>query len=275
MLTLKGNKIKDFCMVVKRILQILFFLLFCHVGFSDIDGFTPYKIGDLTPGKLHELNCSKDIFVYENEGKLAVSSLPKNNASKLKIDSGLLIAVDFGEFGGYLEFFNDSEKSVFFKVSNIKKIFEIEGCLYFAVGLYHINIDSGNIQRLELGKRLNCEKIFDFDSAVRVVEVRGSKIYTVCSSKFVVLENFTPKFVLEAGFWSLLYPNSIVVFDDENIFVGMRSGIAKINAVKANIEFYLHTGEKIPECKAAPDADIEKSLARWNLFRKSGMNWSD
>ncbi len=107
------------------------------------------------------------------------------------------------------------------------------------------------------------------------MEVRGSKIYTVCSSKFVVLENFTPKFVLEAGFWSLLYPNSIVVFDDENIFVGMRSGIAKINAVKANIEFYLHTGEKIPECKAAPDADIEKSLARWNLFRKSGMNWSD
>ena len=54
-----------------------------------------------------------------------------------------------------------------------------------------------------------------------------------------VFEAFMQKeLIFQDTFWSSLYPNSIAVLDDKNVFIGMRSGIVKLDLTTKTLKFY-------------------------------------
>jgi hypothetical protein len=53
-----------------------------------------------------------------------------------------------------------------------------------------------------------------------------------------IVEDFKKELVFKEVFWNSLYPNSIAVIDDKNVFLGIRSGIVKLDLTTKTFKFY-------------------------------------
>src|SRR5690606_29770876 len=82
------------------------------------------------------------------------------------------------------------------------------------------------------------KKVGDFDENPYVMKIFNDKIFFASYSNFYVLENMEIKLKLADIYWSGLYPNSIAVKNEENIFVGIRGGFVKIDLTTRKIIFY-------------------------------------
>ncbi|REC63332.1 hypothetical protein DRF65_06685 [Chryseobacterium pennae] len=156
--------------------------------------------------------------------------------SELEIEDGKLIGENKGEWGGelYFEPKKDKEKNVKIKFGNIVDIFKFQNKIYFTEGsgiwgsLYELNKDSV----------FTYKKIESFGDALEALTVFNNIIYIVSHHSFYKVVNQEAILIFRNQFWRGLYPNSVAVFDEEHIFIGMRSGIAKLNIVKKEVSFY-------------------------------------
>ncbi len=57
-------------------------------------------------------------------------------------------------------------------------------------------------------------------------------------ANFYVLKDFQKEMLFSNLFWMGLYPNSIAVMDEQNVFVGMRGGITQLDLVAKKLKFY-------------------------------------
>ena len=87
----------------------------------------------------------------------------------------------------------------------------------------------------------NFEKLIDFEDAPAAITTYKNKIYVASHQNFYEVENFQKKKIFGNEFWTSLYPNSIAIFNEENVFIGMRSGFARINLKNKKINFYRET----------------------------------
>jgi len=224
-----------------KILMITFVTFFsnCFSQNSDIipPNFKEYTIPENYSKDWYELNHSpNDYSVKIVDGKLVVDKIKPTSGSELKFKGGKLIGKNHGEWGGELIFESKNKEIKKIKSGNIVKIFEFQNKIYFIEGLAHLGISEGTL--FELKDNLDYVKLFDFDDAPEAIEVTKDKIYIASHKNFYTIENMSKSKIFENKFWTSLYPNSIAILDDENIFVGMRSGIAKLNLKSNKINFY-------------------------------------
>jgi|TARA_B110000914_G_C15345416_1_gene391255 hypothetical protein len=231
---------------MNRILIIVFLLLnltACTQIKVDIPkNLVETEIPKVSTDEWRVLNYARNKFgVKIIDKKLNIEKVKERNKAELKIDGGNLIGINRGEWGGKLSFVsnNKDKKEIEIKEGNIKFIFEFNDKIYFIEGLAHLSYSGGAIFELKKdGENFSYENIMEFDDAPEAFTIYGNKLLIATHRNFYVVENFKKELIFENTFWSSLYPNSIAVVDNENIYMGIRSGLVKLDLTNKNITFY-------------------------------------
>ena len=234
-------------------LKIFFFFLMlfvfsCTSGKQRVEKFEALKsFKETEPPKRfsdewHILNRSQHEFsVSVSNEKLQIIEAKHRTNVKLDIQNGTLLGIDKCEWGGKLIFVphDTSKPDVEIKLGNIKSIFWYKNNIYFLEGLAHLSMSTGAMYRLNIfNNRFICIKVLDFEDAPEVCAVYQDKVFIASFQNFYEIKDFKKKLIFAETFWRSLYPNSIAVFDEENIFLGIRSGIVRLNLKKKEIKFY-------------------------------------
>jgi hypothetical protein len=190
----------------------------------------------------HELNYSMNEFgVKIVNGSLEIKKVDERHTCELIIPNGKLIGINRGEWGGQLTFIpKDSLKaSIDIKGGNVKFLFQYNGKTYFIEGLAHLSYSGGALYELNIKDTVfTYEKLIDFEDAPEAFTIYNDKFLIASHCNFYVINNFKKEIVFKDTFWSSLYPNSIAAFNDKNVFVGIRSGIVKLDLTTKNLKFY-------------------------------------
>lgn len=222
-------------------------LIFCLPGCRQKNISVPGEFVETIPPKVgssdwFSLNYSKNEFGVRNvNGKLEIKKVEEVNRCDFALPNGTLTAIDHGEFGGNLTFYpsDTTQKAVRIKDGNIKFIFDYKNKIYFIDGLAHGTFSSGTLYRLDTAKHnFKYTKVLDFEDAPEAFAIYDDKFLVATHENFYIVKDFKTEVIFKEIFWSSLYPNSIAVFDDKNIFIGMRGGIAKINLTAKTLNFY-------------------------------------
>ena len=78
----------------------------------------------------------------------------------------------------------------------------------------------------------------NFDDAPEAFAIYEDKIYIASHKNFYQINDFKKKLVFQNTFWNNLYPNSLVIFDENNIFMGIRSGVVKLDVQTKKTKFF-------------------------------------
>jgi hypothetical protein len=234
---------------MKRILKIIF-LLFNLTLYSQIQVEIPKNLVETEIPKsntdeLRELKFSTNEFgVKIVSNKLNIEKVKGKYTTKLKIDDGTLIGINGGEWGGKLSFIPNTNKKdeIELKIGNIKFIFEFKDKIYFIEGLAHGIFNGGAIFELKKqGLNFSYEKLIELDDAPMAFTIYENKLLLATYQNFYVVENFKKELIFENTFWSGLYPNSITIINYENVYMGMRSGLVKLDLTNKKMTFYKYT----------------------------------
>jgi len=118
---------------------------------------------------------------------------------------------------------------------NIVDIFRFKSKIYILQGGYK----GGSLSELKIDKeKFYVKKLVNFDTPPLAAEACDERIFVVSFNGFYIVENNDFEKVFYNQFWWGLYPSSIAYFDDENIFIGIRSGIVKIDVKNRIVKFY-------------------------------------
>jgi hypothetical protein len=192
--------------------------------------------------KWFQLNHSKNEYGVANEnGKLTVKKVKEINTHEFQLPNGKLVCVDHGEWGGSLSFVPTDTTQQVKKImtGNIKDVFKLNNEHYVLEGLAHLGMSDGALFKLEIkDQEFSYTKLLDFEDAPEAYTVYNNKILIAAHESFFVVQDFQKNQILKDTFWSSLYPNSIAAFDDQNIFIGIRGGIVKLNLVTNTFKFY-------------------------------------
>jgi len=228
------------------ILFVLFFK-FCNAQdlFNLDKDFTITEI-PTSDKELNMLNMSID-FEFKVKivnGKLEIQKFESTGVKdtiKFDVSNGKLLGANRGEFGGglFFEEFNNPNKQVIF-YGNINSIFYYQNKICVLNGLAHgMGPHDGQLFTLKAIKnKFKYKKVISFNSVPEVYYIFNNKIFIVSHDGFFVVKNFKIKKSLRNQFWEGLYPNSIAVLDEENIFIGIRGGVVKLNILNNEIIFY-------------------------------------
>lgn len=190
------------------------------------------------------LNHYKDEFGVRNEkGLLKVGKVKEKFRGELLLKNGKLVGIDNGEWGGELKFvpFDKRKKSVQVKQGNIKHIFNFKGDTYFFDAINHGTISRGSLYKLRNANDIfTYEEVVTFEDAPEAYAIFGDTILIASYENFYILHKFKKEIIVSKAFWGGLYPNSIAPFDEENIFIGMRSGLVQLNLVTRQYKFFKH-----------------------------------
>lgn len=174
---------------------------------------------------------------------LSKEELEKGNKAVLKLGDGNLIGVDRGEVGwdGKLSFvFNDKNKEeIEIKKGNIKFIFKFQGKIYFIEGRTPYAFSFGGIFELKRnGKKFSYKKVVDFEEEPEAFTIHKDKLLVATDYNFYIVKDFKAEPIFESVFWANMWPNSIAVVDDKNVYMGIRSGLVKLDLIDKKIIFY-------------------------------------
>ncbi|MDR2219073.1 MAG: hypothetical protein LBE24_00645 [Methylobacillus sp.] len=233
---------------LKRILGIFIPLTLFIISVNGQAAVTiPKEFVETAPPKFgsdawYALNYSHNEFeVAIVNGQLDIQKTHEVEQHTLEIADGTLVGTDHGEWGGKLTFNpRDANKNtVEIKSGNIKFIFNFQGRIYFIEGLAHLGINEGAIYRLDsANNQYSYAKLVDFDDAPQAFAIHGDRLLIATFEGFYVVEDFKKTPIFEDAFWSSLYPASIAVLDDKNVFMGIRGGIVKLDLANRTMKFY-------------------------------------
>ncbi|WP_375560030.1 hypothetical protein ACE193_20275 [Bernardetia sp. OM2101] len=257
---------------MKNNLRYLLYMLFVLITFPACgqtniilpSNFIEVPIPKTGSKKWQKMNHSIEEFSVKIENNiLQANKIKRYEDTEFELSNGKLVGIDRGEWGGKLIFvpsdtsktgveikqkekmplldiFSDTtQTNIQIKFGNIKFIFEFNGKVYFIEGLAHMGINEGALFELDItDNTFSYKKIIDFEDAPQAFTIFNDKIFIASYQNFYVIENFKSTLIFKDMFWASLYPNSIAVFDEENIFVGIRGGIVKINLTEKNIYLY-------------------------------------
>lgn len=206
------------------------------------NGFEETKPPKVATDKWFTLNYSKNEFEVRNvNGQLRVKKVREIDTGRLDISGGHLLGVDQGEFGGCLYFIPTDttlgKRTI--KYGNIKFIFSFNDKIYFIDALAHGDMSRGFLYELDTTKQqFTYKKLIEFEDAPEAYAIFNDKILIASHEGFYIVKNLQKELIIKDAFWDDLYPNSIAAFNDENIFIGLRGGIVKLNLLTKGFIFY-------------------------------------
>lgn len=163
---------------------------------------------------------------------------------ELEVDGGKLVGNNRGEWGGELLFrpSDAQKKDRVVAKGNIHHILTYNGKLCYLEGLAHLGLDYGGLYELKKrGNSYKSEILIDLHSSPYAYAIYQNKLIVAASHRLFVINDFLVEFIFDDLSWWGFYPNSVAVLDEENVFVGMRGGVAKINLKEKKIVFYKNT----------------------------------
>ncbi len=143
--------------------------------------------------------------------------------------------------GGRLTFVpaDTTKNKKIIRYGNIKFIFAFNARIYFIEVNGGPGFSDGALYELDTtNNNFACKRILDFEDAPEAYTVYNDKIFIASHENFYVVKDFTKRLIFKDTFWSSLYPNSIAVIDEKNVFLGIRGGIVKLDLMTAVIKFY-------------------------------------
>ena len=226
----------------RLIIIILCFYFYCRGQEIKVpENFIEHSIPKVESQEWFVLNHSKDCYaVKKDSGRLIVekTSYYKKN-SELEIENGKLIGENKGEFGGALYFQpKETKEKIEIKFGNVVDIFRFQNKIYFTEG----SGIWGSLYELKKDSVLTYHRIESFGDALEALTVFNDSIYIASFHGFYKVVDQKATLLFRKQFWWGLYPHSVVVFDEENIFMGIWSGIVKLNLVKNTVNFYREKG---------------------------------
>ena len=187
--------------------------------------------------------------VENQDGRLHIN-VGSTNTTSYPVSNGELLVKDHGEWGAQLYFHAQGSLNPPLKIKeaqygNFKKIFPLDGKWYFLEADTHLDGFRGGLFELiktDQGYEYK-ELLLIKDSApVDMVSYHGAW-YIICNNSLYVVKNGVVQRYLYF-FYNRIEPNSIVVFDEENIWIGTdNSGIAKFNIKNQTMKFYIDKHE--------------------------------
>ncbi len=228
---------------MRNIILLILFISTNSFGQSKIEIPTNYKITEIPKENSTEqrkLNYSNDISIRLQENKIETFSTPRKIDSELKFKNGVLVGSDNGEWGGKLVY-KTGEKEILIKEGNIVSLFEFEGKICFLEGLAHGSTNYGEIYEIEYSKGIfTYKKILELPDEPEVFQIFNKKIYIATFENFVVVNNWKVEKLMK-GFWESLYPNSLIIENENHIFMGIRGGIVELKPKDEIINLYIKT----------------------------------
>lgn len=231
-------------LTLNPILELLVFILFsCSDTSVELpDGFVEVNLTRYEKGGAYTNGFTNDEYVVENNnGNLVVSETIIRNKTELNLPSGKLIGIDEGEWGGQLNFVSTDSAKLPFEVKNgnITQLFKYKNEIFLIDGLSHMGYDKGALFKLNISTdTITYDLIEEFDSNPKAFTIYNEKYYIINNKHFIVIDNMSIDTVIDGEYWKGLNPNSIAVFDDNIIFIGMRGAIAKVNRNDKSLKFY-------------------------------------
>mgnify|MGYP003611522284 CR=1 FL=1 len=263
---------------MKIILMIfLFNISFCFGQNYSLNDFEECKIPEMESKEWYDFNHSSDKeFVFSLEsGKIKISKFKYSSYVEYDIDSGKLIGVNMGEFGGGLYYRQKDSTKIFYvngkngndiqprffgglmvpernpinkvlkdckllQSGNVQFIFGIRDSIYLLGGLSHMVLNSGRLCTI----KYNTDNFFissalNLEDAPSAMSIYKDCIYLAGSKGFYIIDkNLKLKTIFDNLFWYGLYPTSVVVLDKKNVFVTIRGGYVKINPEEKKIKLY-------------------------------------
>jgi hypothetical protein len=86
--------------------------------------------------------------------------------------------------------------------------------------------------------KFSYKEIIKLDSAPETVSIYKNKILIAGHRMFTIIENFEKENIVKEAFWHGLYPNSIAVKNEEEVYVGMRGGCSKLSLNSKAVKYF-------------------------------------
>ncbi len=189
-----------------------------------------------------KLNQDENEFeVKIKNGQLQVNKPDGFSDCELKIIGGTLTGFDSGEFGGGLYFIpnNISKPKIKIAPFRIRFLFNYKDKIYFISGYSHMGFIGGGLFELkEMADSSTYNKILVFEDDPEAFTIYKDKFLIATGKNFYIVKDLKKTLVFKNTFWDGLYPNSIAVFNDKNVFLGMRSGIVKLDLTTKKMTYF-------------------------------------
>lgn len=210
--------------------------------------FQEIPIPDYNNDVWRQLNYSDyEIYVENNGGLLIIKPLKhmvEKDTCRMAVPNGLLIGVNHGEWGGSLNFVPTNLKSSTSKIldGNIHSIFYFQNKIYCTEGLAHMHNSHGGLYMIESTKgKYRSHLVVDLEDSPEVISVCPDKLIIATFENLYIVRNSQKQVILSKTFWNSLYPNSIAYLGDQNVFIGMRGGYAKVDLTNKSLKFFKYT----------------------------------
>lgn len=226
-----------------RTLLLLFLLFSCSNTSIELpDGFEEIEPPKYKSQEWFSIKNSDDEYHVEKaNGELKIINGVRSSEVKLTLISGKLVGFDEGEWGGKLNFVPADSTKLSFEVKdgNISQLFKYKNEIYLIDGLSHMGYDKGALYKLKISTdTITYDLIEEFDYNPKAFTIYNDKYYIVNNYHFIVIDKQNKDTIIDGEYWKGLNPNSIAVFDDDNIFIGMNGAFAKVNKNEKSIKFY-------------------------------------
>ena len=227
---------------------IFVLLLWCRVLSSAGQTYAPASFHETPPPTVRsaawsKLNYAPGYAVKNVNGKLVVGKSTEQPSTQLQTADGTFLGRDHGEWGGQLLFQPKAKRSkpIAVKEGNIRLIFQANGQVYFIEGLAHGSENTGTLYQVTgEAPAFTWVKLADFDDAPEAFAVVGTDVYIAQFHGFTILRNLQKEVILERAFWSSLYPNSVAVFNNDEVCIGIRGGYVRLNTRTKALQFFQH-----------------------------------
>jgi len=183
--------------------------------------------------------------------------------ASLKVDDGWLIGFNHGEFGAALYWFDPSgQKRHKISSHQVVAFFPSSNGILAIEGLAHLSFSYGSIIRITKQSQWQAQKVTLLPEAPRTgAEFKDGRLLLVLSDSlaeyFLKGEHERLKFLEKDGGWLGLYPNSVVLTDDETkAYIGMRQYVTEYDFKRRTLRFLIPDStflNKLP-------ADEERSI---------------
>lgn len=193
-----------------------------------------------------EMNQSDyEISVHIKNDELVFAKLNYENQF-FELRDGNLEIINNGEFGGALNFIPTDKKADTISICEIPVnfVFNFKKRIYFMVGIAHMEDTGGAIFELKRESgNFSYKEVIKLDSAPEAIAIYKNKILIAGHRMFTIVEDFKKNNIIENAFWHSLYPNSIAVKNENNVYVGMRGGYSKLSLNTKEIKYYKYKGK--------------------------------
>jgi hypothetical protein len=155
----------------------------------------------------------------------------RGDRSVIKVDDGYLIAFWQGEFGGSLYWFDTRGKTRKL-VANAKivQFIKRDSKIYAMEGLAHMGMSYGSIVEIaKVNEEWAISEYLRLPFAPYTAQLDpNNNLIIVTSGNLLLIDKDGNVDTLTKGFWSDLYPNSMVR-DKDVLYVGMRKGVFRFD----------------------------------------------